>query len=129
MLLIKIEFDNTLTFSEGCAYTFVHKQSGHFLKMDYRGLSRIDGLPLFETVNNSPHAIIDFEYRGNNIKQAHLIKPLEDNRAFFLNDYTRANKEKLLEFFLEHFDINDEDLKPQDSYKSIIRDIKLGKIL
>jgi len=121
---IKIRFENSVSMTIGKVYTLINNQINEKVNLACIGISRIDGLLIFEssqkvTLNDN------YSYNGNKVKNTYILN--EINKVD--SDELIKNKEMLLEFFMNKYKISDHDLYLEDSYKSIIRDIKISDII
>ena len=96
--------------------------------MEYIGQSRITGDPLFKvltpgiTIKNNSTLI----HNGVSTKQIDIIPQLEDTN---IPPVYKKNKEILVEFLFELYNIDDTKLLTKEGLKEIIRDIKLINLL
>lgn len=121
---IKIRFENSVSMTIGKVYTLINNQTNEKVNLTCIGISRIDGLLIFEssqkvTLNDN------YSYNGNKVKNTYILN--EINKVD--SDELIKNKEMLLEFFMNKYKISDHDLYLEDSYKSIIRDIKISDVI
>lgn len=125
---IKIEFDTTPRLKIGDICSFISTDNTTSFKAIYIANSRIDGYPMFMIQHMPIKQFTDYKLKGHPIRNVSLIKQLEDNIANY-NNFISENKEKIINYLFELYDIKESDLKEKDAYKSIIRNIKLKTII
>lgn len=127
--LIKIDTPSR-TFNKQCEYEFTNTDGVKF-KLLFIEYSRIDGYPIFELdFSKIPTNTIltDIEYQGAKSKSVSLITPLGDHGLYDNNQFSR-NKDILVDFLFDVYDIDLEKLNTKEGLKEIMRDIKLINIL
>ena len=127
-MIVNVQFwsPNSISFIKGQKYIFSHP-SGNTISGVYLGTSRIDGNDMFDfSINNSVYPLVSFNYNGNQFKNINLIGT--SNRSEAIDNY-QSNKDTLLKVFMEEYSINDDDLYDNYKFKSILRNLKLNKIL
>ncbi|CAG7580931.1 MAG: hypothetical protein SLAVMIC_00605 [uncultured marine phage] len=126
---VKIEFELplTLVFTEGNEYTLSYGTST--IKAKNIGTSRIDGLSIFDLIPPSIGSLRDYSFNGNKIKEIHLVSALEDHIPGFMGNSIDKKKKKLLEVVMNELNITDRDLMEDGKLESVIREIRLNKIL
>jgi hypothetical protein len=68
-------------------------------------------------------------YQGHKPKETHLITVLEDQISAFRGDDFIRNKDILIDFFFDMYDIDINKLTQRDGIKEVMRDIKLINVL
>ncbi len=104
------------------------KGSGLYISVEYVGNSKIDGRPYFNVLSIPPtiSASDCTMYNGVSVvKKIELIQSIADYNTYNVEN----NKEKLLKYFLERFNISDIDLVSEESFKRVMRDLNIGNIL
>lgn len=125
---IKIVFDGPNSFTNGSKYTFIHISGSDKFDAIYSGKSRIDGHDIFQIITSTHnYPIYQYTINGNTIKKVDLIKALEDNIPRY--SVYEKNKEILFGYIVDHYKIQRDDLKDDDKFKIIMRDIILKDIL
>jgi len=127
-----IKFDlNQPRFEKTKNYTFKNENGVDF-DMKFIDYSRIDGYPMFEIdLTKAPIGTIlaNVTYQGIKPKSASIVQALEDHMSMFRgNDFTR-NRDILMDFFFDMYDIDLTTLTERDGIKEIMRDIKLINVL
>ncbi len=119
------------TFTKQCEYEFTNTDGVKF-KLLFLEYSRIDGYPIFEIdMSKIPNNTIlaDIKYQGVNPKSLYIITPMED----YLYDHHKVqfqqNKDILVDFLFDIYDIDLEKLTTKEGMKEIMRDVKLMNIL
>lgn len=121
---MKVKVDINGTFQEGQKYEF--KSSSESVYLKYIGQSRIDGYQLFYVCNKTNNPIANFSYNSNKIKNIELVSDIQIHLP--LNNY-HENRERLLDYILDKYNIKEEDLFDENEYKNVIRRIKLNDLL
>jgi hypothetical protein len=111
--------------------TFIHNNINNesFVARFYNN-SRIDGLPIFETITSNHYPIKEYKLQYKSIdfqiEETQLINEIND--SFNGNEYYN-NQHQLLQLAREVFNITEEDLHNTEMFKTKLRDIKLNNIL
>ena len=127
--ILKIQFHpHTPPFQLGQSNVFVDPITNTRIDMEYIGQSRITGDPLFKvltasiTIKNNPTLI----HNGVRTRQIDVITQLEDTN---IPPVYKRNKEILVEFLFELYNIDETKLLTKEGLKEIIRDIKIINLL
>lgn len=134
MDLIKIRFENLKgpsTFSVGNKYTFHHQTHlGELFSSTYIGTSRIDGHDIFKIqVAGIKYPVSQYAYALNNIADVSLINSLQNHFNNFDQSTFQKNKEILLGYCIDKYNININDLYDDETFKPMMREIILNGLL
>lgn len=118
---IKIEFDSIPQLNVGDICDFKSVTDKTSFKAIYIGPSRIDAYPIFMIQGMPINQFTDYKLKGHSIRNVYNIANY--------NTFIPENKEKIINYLFDLYDIKESDLKEKDAYKSIIRNIKLKTII
>ena len=124
---IKIEFNSNPKIKVGEICEFISNDNTTKFKAVYIGSSIIHNNPIFMIQHMPIKEFTDYTLKGNSIKNVSIIRQLKDVEDS--NSFISENKEKIIDYLFEVYEINESDLKEKNSYKSIIRNIKLKNII
>lgn len=131
MLIIKIRTSKTHTFVLGSKYTLQH-QTNHFdtFSAKYIGKSRIDGIDMFQFLpSDAKHPIINYLINNDVITEVTVVTPLEDQLWGFKDSSYQKNSSILLEYCMDHYNLNKGDLGDDEKFKPMMREIILNGLL
>lgn len=126
--LIKIEFHSKPHLKIGGSYTFTSNDNTSSFKAIYVENSRIDGYPMFVIQHTPIKQLTEYKLKVHTIKNFSIIKQLEDNITGY-NNFLTENKEKVINYLFQLYDIKESDLVTKNAHESIIREIKLKNII
>lgn len=122
---------NQQRFETGKEYRFTNEDGIDF-NLKFTAYSRIDGYPLFDldfTKIPVGTVLANATHQGFKPKSTQLITALEDHISMYRSDDFIRNRDTMMDFFFDMYDIDLEKLAERDGLKEIMRDIKLINVL
>lgn len=132
-MIVNIKFDTTLHLKNGDYIKLVDEslpepdKTNKCYILHYMGKSRIDEDMIFNVVShNSCFSLENYSYNGHNVVAYQFIDYYNDDNIQVKSPVIRsANETKLAEALLDIIGMDEDILYDKDSYKTILRQLKL----